>query len=141
MPLLEQVLETYPNDVKLIYKSFPLRNHTMAKPAAIAAMAANRQGKFWEFHDEIFLISGGLNNGSFEEIAKKLNLDLEQFNRDRNDPAILQHVDNDTREGAQVGVRGTPTIFVNGKLLTQRSMQGFAAMIGSELAKKGKAEK
>jgi protein-disulfide isomerase len=54
VPLLEQVLEQYPNQVKLVYKNFPLRNHKFAKPAASAALAAGEQGKFWEFHDKLF---------------------------------------------------------------------------------------
>ena len=136
MPLLEQVLEKYPTDVKLIYKNFPLRNHNSAKPAAIAAMAADKQGKFWEFHDEIFLVYNQLNEAKFEEIARKLNLDMERFQRDLKDPAIVQAVGSDVQEGFQAGVRGTPSIFVNGRRLKQRSMQGFQTIIDSELAKR-----
>ena len=136
MPLLEQVLEKYPTDVKLIFKNFPLRNHKYAKPAAIAAMAADRQGRFWEFHDEIFLVYNQLNEAKFEEIARKLNLDMERFQRDLKDPAIVQAVGSDVQEGFQAGVRGTPSIFVNGRRLKQRSMQGFQTIIDSELAKR-----
>ena len=135
MPLLEQVLEKYPTDVKLIYKNFPLRNHKYAKPAAIAAMAADRQGRFWDYHDEIFLVYNQLNEAKFEEIAQKLNLDMERFHRDLKDPAIVQAVGSDVQEGFQAGVRGTPSIFVNGRRLKQRSMQGFQMIIDSELAK------
>jgi protein-disulfide isomerase len=136
MPLLEQVLEKYPTDVKLIYKNFPLRNHKYAKAAAIAAMAADRQGRFWDFHDEIFLVYNQLNEAKFEEIARKLNLDMERFQRDLKDPAIVQAVGSDVQEGFQAGVRGTPSIFVNGRRLKQRSMQGFKKIIDSELAKR-----
>ena len=136
MPLLEQVLEKYPTDVKLIFKNFPLRNHKYAKPAAIAAMAAHRQGRFWDFHDEIFLVYNQLNEAKFEEIARKLNLDMERFQRDLKDPAIVQAVGSDVQEGFQAGVRGTPSIFVNGRRLKQRSMQGFQTIIDSELAKR-----
>jgi len=135
MPLLEQVLEKNPQDVKLVYKDFPLRNHQFAKPAAIAAMAAARQGKFWEFHDEIFLVYNQLNEAKLDEIAKKLNLDMERFNRDRQDPELINAIGRDVQEGFQAGVRGTPTIFINGRRLKERSMQGFQAMIDSELAK------
>jgi protein-disulfide isomerase len=138
MPLLEQVLEKYPTDVKLIYKNFPLKH---AKPAAIAAMAADRQGRFWEFHDEIFLVYNQLNDAKFEEIARKLNLDMERFQRDLKDPAIVQAVGSDVQEGFQAGVRGTPSIFVNGRRLKQRSMQGFQTIIDSELAKRSQKAK
>ena len=135
MPLLEQVLEKYPTDVKLIFKNFPLRNHKYAKPAAIAAMAADRQGKFWDFHDEIFLVYNQLNEAKLEEIAQKLNLDMERFRSDQKDPKIILAIGSDVQEGFQAGVRGTPSIFVNGRRLKQRSMQGFQAIIDSELAK------
>jgi protein-disulfide isomerase len=135
MPLLEQVLEKYPRDVKLIYKSFPLRNHPFAKPAVIAAMAAGRQDKFWEFHDEIFRDFTQLNEAKLDEIARKLNLDMERFNRDRQDPELVSAIDRDVQEGFQAGVRGTPSIFINGRRLKQRSMEGFQDMIDSELAK------
>ena len=135
MPLLEQVLEKYPTDVKLIFKNFPLRNHKYAKQAAIAAMAADRQGKFWEFHDEIFLVYNQLNDAKLEEIAQKLNLDMERFHSDQKDPGIMQAIGSDVQEGFQAGVRGTPSIFVNGRRLKQRSMQGFQMIIDSELAK------
>jgi protein-disulfide isomerase len=135
MPLLEQVLEKYPTDVKIIFKNFPLRNHKYAKQAAIAAMAADRQGKFWDFHDEIFLVYNLLNDAKLDEIAQKLNLDMERFHRDQKDPAIMQAIGSDVQEGFQAGVRGTPSIFVNGRRLKQRSMQGFQAIIDSELTK------
>ena len=141
MPLLEQVLERYPRDVKLVYKFFPLRMHKFAKPAAIAAKAAGRQGKFWEFHDELFRDFNRLNEAKFDEIAEKLNLDMERFKRDRQDPALISAIDKDVQEGFQVGVRGTPTIFINGRRLKQRSMQGFQAIIDSELAKLRQTEK
>jgi protein-disulfide isomerase len=54
VPVLEQVLEKNPNQVKLVFKNFPLRNHKFAMEAAIAALAAEKQGKFWEFHDLLF---------------------------------------------------------------------------------------
>jgi len=135
MPLLEQVLEKNPQNVKLVYKDFPLRNHQFAQPAAIAAKAAGRQDKFWEFHDEIFQVYNQLNEAKFDEIAKKLNLDIERFNNDRKDPKLINEINKDLQEGVQAGVRGTPTIFINGRRLNQRSMQGFQAMIDDELAK------
>ena len=72
MPLLEQVLEKYPKQVKLVFKNFPLRNHRYAKKAATAALAANRQGKFWEFHDRLMENATRLNDKKIEDIAKEL---------------------------------------------------------------------
>ena len=141
MPLLEQVLEKYPQDVKLVYKDFPLRNHKFSKQAAIAAKAAGRQGKFWEFHHEITQVFNQLSDAKLDEIAKKLNLDMDRFNRDRQDPELENEINKDLQEGFQAGVRGTPTIFINGRRLKQRSMEGFQAMIDSELAKLHQKEK
>jgi protein-disulfide isomerase len=135
LPLLEQVLEKNPKDVKLVYKNFPLRNHKFARPAAIAALAAGKQGKFWEFHDRLFKDYNRLNEQKFQEIAGELNLDMEKFEKDQKDPEILALISRDMSEGAQVGVRGTPTLFVNGRLLKNRSLAGFQDMIDKELKK------
>ena len=135
MPLLEQVLEKNPKDVKLVYKNFPLRNHKFARPAAIAALAAGKQGKFWEFHDLLFKDYNRLNEQKFQEIARELNLDMEQFEKDQKDPEILALISRDMSEGGQAGVRGTPTLFVNGRLLRNRSLAGFQDMIDKEVKK------
>jgi protein-disulfide isomerase len=134
-PELEQVLEKYPNQVKLVYKNFPLRNHTFAMQAAIAALAAEKQGKFWEFHDLLFKNYNHLNEQKVKEIAQQLNLDMEKFEKDRKDPQIRAMINKDLAEGNRVGVRGTPTIFINGRLLRNRSMGGFQESIEKALKK------
>lgn len=121
--------------MKLVYKNFPLRNHQYAKPAAVAARAAYKQGKFWEFHDELFANYNRLNNEKIEEIARKLGLNMDRYNQDKNDPETIQVVNQDLQDGIKAGVRGTPTILVNGKLLRERSMQGFQDIINKELSK------
>ena len=137
MPVLEQVLERYPNDVKLVFKNFPLRNHRFAKPAAIAALAAEKQGKFWEFHDLLFKDYNRLNAQKFGEIAQQLNLDMEKFDQDQKDPGIMAIIKRDLSEGNRVGVRGTPTVFINGRLLRNRSLSGFQELIDKALKKGG----
>jgi protein-disulfide isomerase len=131
------VLEQYPNDVKLVFKNFPLtRIHKFAMDAAVASMAANQQGKFWEFHDELFKNYNNLNAEKFDELAQAAGLDMEQFNQDRQNPALAAMVQRDLKDGVEAGVRGTPSIFVNGRLLQQRSLPGFKQIIDEELAKK-----
>ena len=88
MPLLEQVLEKYPKDVKLVFKNFPLRNHAQAKPAALAALAAGEQGKFWEYHDKVFENYKSLNEKVFENVAGELGLDVKTFNAARRNPEL-----------------------------------------------------
>jgi protein-disulfide isomerase len=131
------VLEQYPNDVKLVFKNFPLtRIHKFAMDAAVASMAANQQGKFWEFHDGLFKNYNNLNAEKFDELAQAAGLDMEQFNQDRQNPALAAMVQRDLKDGVEAGVRGTPSIFVNGRLLQQRSLPGFKQIIDEELAKK-----
>jgi protein-disulfide isomerase len=75
VPVLEQVLEKYPHDVKIVFKNYPLRNHKFAMKAAIAALAAGSEGKFWEFHDELFKNYNKLNDQKIREIALGLGFD------------------------------------------------------------------
>jgi protein-disulfide isomerase len=133
--MLEQVLKKYPQSVKLVFKNFPLRNHRFAAKAAAAALAANRQGKFWEFYDELFKNYNRLSDKKISEIARKLGLNEAQFKRDRKDPLILAKIRKDYQEGMKLGVKGIPTVFVNGRRVRSRSVQGFQAIIERELKK------
>ncbi len=135
MPVLEQVFEKNPNQVKLVFKNFPLRNHKSAMPAAIAALAAEKQGKFWEFHDLLFKDYNRLNEQKIKEIAQQLNLDMEKFEKDRKDPRIRAMINRDVSEGNRAGVRGTPTVFINGRLLRNRNPAGFQELIEKALKK------
>ena len=132
------MLEKSPDKVKLVFKHFPLRNHKYARKAAAAALAADRQGKFWEYQDRLFENFNRLSDQKIQEIARELGLDEVQFQKDMNDSKILAKINRDIRDGNNAGVRGTPTVFVNGRLLRQRSLQGFQTMIDKELKKMGK---
>jgi protein-disulfide isomerase len=129
------VFETYPKVVKLAIKNFPLPNHKFARQAAVAALAADRQGKFWEFHDELYKNYSRLSEEKIQEIAQQLGLDTAKLDQDMKAPEINAIVENDLREGKNAGVRGIPTIFINGRLLRDRSFPGFQAAIEKELAK------
>ena len=141
MPLLEQVLEKYPKDVRLVFKNFPLRNHALARPAAVAALAAGEQGKFWEYHDMVFENYQRLSEPLLQEFAGRLELDVEMFEAARKRADLNASVSRDMQEGSRAGVRGTPTIFVNGRRLNQRSLEGFSAMIERELKRGGETGK
>ena len=127
------MLEKYPQKVRLVFKNFPLRNHKLALPAAQAALAAGKQGKFWEYHDKVFVMFNQLSNEQLEQFAKELDLDMDRFRKERGNPEITSLINRDLREGSRIGVRGTPTIFVNGKRLELRSIAAFSAAIESEL--------
>ncbi|MBE9503522.1 MAG: thioredoxin domain-containing protein, partial [Proteobacteria bacterium] len=88
MPLLEQVLEKYPNKVKIVHKNFPLSMHKFAGLAATASMAANEQGKFWPYHDMLFENYNRLNETVVREIAEKVGLNIKRFDESLKDPQI-----------------------------------------------------
>ncbi len=134
--LVDQVLEAYPQNVNFVYKNFPLPMHPNANPAARAALAAGRQGKFWEMHDELFRHSGDLSAQTIRGIAEKLRLNLSKFEADMDSPAVKEQVDVEVRQGKVAGVRGTPSFFINGRMAEVRSFEGFRTMIEEELKKK-----
>ena len=104
-------------------------------PAALAALAAGEQGKFWEFHDLLFKNYNRLDDKVIGDIALMLGLNMEEYEKARNDSYLQARIKQDVLDGSQAGVRGTPTIFVNGKRLRDRSLKGFRATIDKELQK------
>jgi len=127
------VLEKNPKTVKIVFKNFPIRSHKFATQAAVAALAADRQEKFWDFHDELFKQYNKLNEEKVQEIATKLKLDKAQFEKDRKDPLLMEQIKYDYNEGIRVGVRSVPSVFVNGRKLKDRSLKGFQTLIDKEL--------
>ena len=103
----------------------------------MAALAADRQGKFWDFHDELFKQHNELNEEKVQEIAAKLKLDLAQFEKDRKDPLLLEQLRYDYNEGIRVGINSVPSVFINGRKLKERSLKGFQTLIDKELESLG----
>ncbi|MFO0724532.1 MAG: thioredoxin domain-containing protein [Myxococcota bacterium] len=136
-PSLTKVRETYGDKVAIAFKHYPLPFHPNAKPAAIAAMAAQRQGKFWEMHDKMFANQQALSKDSYIAWAKELGLNVDKFTKDLDDPEIAKAVDEDMAEGSKFGVNGTPASFVNGRLVSgAQPFEAFQAIIDEELKKK-----
>jgi protein-disulfide isomerase len=133
--MLEQVLKNNPGKLKIVFKNFPLRRHKYAVKAAEAALAAHQQGKFWEFHDRLFNNYNHLNDQKIKAIARDLGLNTAEFEKQMKNPKILAQVRQDREDGAQIGVQGTPTVFINGKRLRTRTFAGFQALIDKELKK------
>jgi len=133
--VLEQLLEKYPDQAKLIFLSFPLRNHRFAKKAAIAAFAAKKQGKFWEYHDRLFANLDSIDDQKFLEIARELGLDMERFEKDINDLKIVARINQDIRLGAYLEVRATPTVFINGSVSKARTLEALQVDVEMELRK------
>jgi protein-disulfide isomerase len=131
------VLEQYPSNVKVVFKHYPLNSHLYSRQAAAAAIAADRQGRFWEYHDLLFKNHTQLNDQKIRDIAMVLGLDMDRFQKDLMDPQIQAIINQDRSEAAGVGVRSTPTVFINGKKLLDRRLEGFKALIESELKNSG----
>lgn len=134
MPIFEQVLDKYPDSVKVVFKHYPLSIHNQALPAALAAMAAAEQGKFWEYHDELFSNQNSLGSEKYLEIAKNLGLDLKKFSLDMMRPSLRQKIEGDVAEAQKLGVTGTPSLFVNGRKLKSRDFAAISKLIDEELA-------
>jgi len=139
-PVIEEVHKAFPEKVRIVFKNFPLRMHRFAIQAALAALAAKDQGKFWPFHDRLFQNYNQLNPQKIEEIRKELGLDAERFKARMNDPALKNLIRRDLQEGAAAGVNGTPTVFINGKKYRgQRSLEGFREAIEAALSQSSEA--
>jgi len=136
--LFDEVLAKHPKEVKIVFKQFPLTMHKQAQSAALASLAAHRQGKFWAYHDLLFENQKSLSEAKYTELAKKLKLDLDRFNKDYKAPVNQQALQRDMADAQLAGVRGTPTIFVNGRRLKERNIKDLQQMISQELAKRGK---
>jgi protein-disulfide isomerase len=134
-PVLAEVLARYPEQVRLVHRHFPLDSiHPFARPAAEAAMCAEEQDKFWEFHDAIFARAGQLSEDSFAEIGSELGLDRDALNECMEERRYAEFVQNDFDAGRAAGVTGTPAFFVNGvSMRGSRSVEDFSRVIDSEL--------
>ena len=118
-PVLQKLAAEFGDRVKFAYRHFPLDQHEHAVPAARAAEAAGRQGRFWEMHDLIFQGRESWSKQTNAEetfigYAKQLGLDLERFRADLNSAEVRKEVEEDRRSGQQAGIQGTPTFFLNG---------------------------
>jgi len=113
--VLTQLREKYGSQVRFVFRQFPLSFHKNAQLAAQAALAANAQGKFWEYHDLLFKNQSALKEPALEKYAQELALDPAKFKGALNDKSTADKVAADTALGNLAGVQGTPTMFVNGK--------------------------
>jgi protein-disulfide isomerase len=127
------LLERFPKEVKLVYKNFPLQSHRFAMQAAKAALAAAEQGKFWELHDKLHENYRILNDEKINEIASGLGLNMEKLAQDMNSSAVQNLIARDFNDGRRIGIRGIPTLLVNGKMADRFGLVDLEAMIEEEL--------
>ena len=137
-PVINEVLKAYPNEVKFVYKELPLISiHPYALGAAKAAVAAQRQGKFWPMHDQLFANNKALQPEKLKECAQNIGLDMAKFEQDLNSPEVQKQIEEDMKLAQQVEVSGTPSLFINGKRVMNRGTDGMKQMIDDALKRQG----
>ncbi len=136
-PIVEQVLKTYGDRVRFVYRHYPLPNHVDARPAAEAAACADAQGKFWEYHDLLFASPDRLKDADLKGHAARLGLEAATFGSCVDTHATKAIVDQDIKDAEEAGVSATPSFFVNGRSLEgAQPFEAFKRIIDEELAVK-----
>lgn len=129
------MLKQYPNDVNMIIKHFPLPMHRFAEKASLAALAAAKQNKYEEFTKVLLNDFQNLNDETIKKHAQTAGLDMAKFDTALNDPVLKKQLDTDRQLGNSISVRGVPAIFINGRVVKDRSVQGFTQMVEEERKK------
>lgn len=114
-PIIEQALRDFDGRVRVAFRHYPLSSHPHALLAARAAVAAANQDRFWEMHDQLFEHQRQLEQSDIENYAEEIGLDMSRFRADLEADATQARVDADREAGRELGVEGTPTLFVNGR--------------------------
>jgi len=136
-PILKQVLSTYGDRIRFVYRNYPLANHPNARPAAEAAQCAAEQGQFWPYHDRLFAEPNKLADDDLKQSAAALGLDAGRFNACFDSHKYKARVDADMQAGNEAGVDGTPAFFINGRMLSgAQPFEEFKRVIDEELALK-----
>lgn len=127
----------YPDKIKLVHKNFPLDDDGPSMLAALAATAAHRQGRFWDFHEELFNGADRLDDALVMEIATQLGMDVTQFEDELEDPATLVRVERDILIGDEAGVDRVPSVFINGRSVRSGSLDRVVELVEQELENGG----
>ena len=136
-PLIDDLLKAYPKDVKFVYKQLPLTSiHQNALNASRAALAAGKQGKFWPMYETLFANQRALDLESLKKYAQQIGLDVAQFEKDMAAPDVQKQIEEETKLAQATQVTGTPTLFINGKRVMNRSIDGMKQMIDAALKAK-----
>lgn len=133
-PFVKKLVSEQGSKFKFVFRNFPLSQHVHAREAAYAAGAAGSQGKFWEMYTLIFENQNAWSTvpsaeGIFENYAKQIGLNFEQFKKDRDSSVVRDKVDSDQRGGFGIGVNSTPTFYLNNQKIQPTNYQGFIDLI------------
>src|SRR5262245_6414067 len=133
--VIDQVMTTYGDKVRLVFRDYPLPMHPNARPAAEAPACANAQGKYWPYHEKLFANQTALGADKLKEYAQQVGLDTAKFDQCLKDKPFAKQIDKDVSDGAAVGVNGTPAFFINGRLLSgAQPFERFKEEIDADLA-------
>ena len=133
--IVNQVMTTYGDRIRLVYRDFPLEMHQHARLASEAANCANAQGKFWEYHAKLFDNQTALSEEQLKGYAGDLGLDKAKFETCLKEKPFKAAIDKDMADGSKVGVNGTPAFFINGRMLSgAQPFDKFKEVIDDELA-------
>lgn len=137
-PTLKAIEQKYAGKVRFVFKDFPLQNHQQAPKAAEAAHCAGDQGKYWELHDRLFANQQLLQVPELKKHAAAVGLDQAAFDQCLDSGKHTENVQADIEQGSQMGVGSTPTLYINGRLVTgAQPLALFESIIDEELARKG----
>lgn len=136
-PTVNALLSRYDGKVSLVHKDLPLESlHPQARQAAEAARCAHEQGKFWEYHDKLYATAPKASADDLQSYAKDVGLNADSFDRCFASGKYKEVVQRDLNEGAQLGLTGTPTFFINGREISgNQPSEAFEAIIDEELAR------
>lgn len=132
-PVLNQLYTANQDKLRIVFKHMPLQIHQQAEPAALAAIAAQKQNKFWEMHDALFQVVTWTPT-TIEEVAQKLGLNMDRFRADINSPETQMQLAKDKSDAQNADVSATPSLFVNGRPVRERSPMALQAMIDEAYA-------
>ena len=134
-PQVKSLVNANKDKLSLSYRHFPLDQHKMAVPAALAAEAAAEQGKFWEMHDYIFENQAGLSEEMLLSAGEKLGLDKAKYEEAYKNKKYQEKVSKDLADGKRFSVNATPTFFLNGKKLNPVNFDDLKRSVEEELKK------
>jgi len=135
-PVLTQLLEKNQDKLRIVFKHMPLAMHQYAESAALAAIAAQRQGKFWEMHDALFK-SQQWNDTTVEKTAETIGLNMEKFHADIASPEVQAQLAKDINDAQASNITATPSLFINTKPVRDRSLAAMQTMVDEALAATG----
>ncbi len=133
LPLFGQLIKKNKDTLKIVMKNFPLSIHNFARKAASIALAADTMGKFWEIQEKLYNNTSQMDISLIQEIASDLKVDINELQKKMDSKEVQARISMDIMDGENAEVRGTPSIFINGRIIKDRSLKGIQEIIDTQL--------